>query len=81
MLNLLKRLKRPILHREEGSVVVTAVLVMAIMIPIGLAMLAIVDTQERESGAQRTRDRAFNLADSALHLFSLEDGRRMANRP
>jgi Tfp pilus assembly protein PilX len=75
MLNLLKRLKRPILHREEGSVVVTAVLVMAIMIPIGLALLAIVDTQARESGAERTRDRAFNLADSALHSAAFSLGR------
>ena len=60
-------LTTPILRTERGSALVTAVLVMAIMIPIGLALLAIVDTQARQSGGERTRDRAFNLADSALH--------------
>ena len=60
-------LTRPNLRGERGSAVVTAILVMAIMIPIGLALLAIVDTQAQESGSERTRDRAFNLADSALH--------------
>lgn len=75
MLNLLKRLTRPMLQREEGSIVTTAVLVMAIMIPIGLALLAIVDTQARESGTERTRDRAFNLADSALQSAAFSFGR------
>ena len=60
-------LTRPIIRREDGSAIVTAILVMAIMIPIGLALLAIVDTQATSSGSERTRDRAFNLADSALH--------------
>lgn len=55
--------------------VVTAVLVMAIMIPIGLALLAIVDTQARDSGLERTRDRAFNLADSALNSAAFSLGR------
>ena len=54
------------LRNERGSALVTAILVMAIMIPIGLALLAIVDTQAQQSGSERTRDRAFNLADSAL---------------
>ena len=75
MLKLLKRLTRPVLQREEGSIVTTAVLVMAIMIPIGLALLAIVDTQARESGNERTRDRAFNLADSALQSAAFSFGR------
>ena len=61
------------LRGEHGSIMVTALLVMAIMIPIGFALLAIVDTQAQQSGQERTRDRAFNLADSALHsaAFSL----------
>lgn len=61
MLSDLKRLRN-----ERGSILVTALLVMAAMIPIGFALLAIVDTQARQSGQERTRDRAFNLADSAL---------------
>ena len=73
---MLRRLKLPRLRGEGGSVVVTAVMMMAIMIPIGLALLAIVDTQARESGTERTRDRAFNLAESALQsaAFSLSRG-------
>lgn len=60
---------------EQGSVVVIAVFVMAIMIPLGLALLAIVDNQTRESGVERSRDRAFNLADSALHSAAFSLGR------
>ena len=55
------------LRRQEGSALVTAMMVMLIILPLGLALLAIVDTQAQESGTERTRDRAFNLADSALH--------------
>jgi Tfp pilus assembly protein PilX len=51
---------------QDGSALVTAMMVMLIILPIGLALLSIVDTQARESGIERTRDRAFNLADSAL---------------
>lgn len=70
---MLTRLRR--IGDERGSVVITALLVMAIMIPIGLALLAIVDTQAQESGRERTRDRAFNLADSALHSAAVIMGR------
>lgn len=51
---------------QEGSALVIALLVMMVMLPIGIALLTMVDTQARESGSERTRDRAFNLADSAL---------------
>lgn len=60
---------------EQGSVVVIAVFVLAIIIPLGLALLAIVDNQTRESGVERSRDRAFNLADSALHSAAFSLGR------
>lgn len=68
-------LKRLRFRRDDGSVMVTAMMVMAIMIPIGLALLAIVDTQATESGSERTRDRAFNLAESALHSAAAGLGR------
>lgn len=69
-------LRRADIRSARGSIVVTAVLVMAIMIPIGFALLALVDTQAVQSGSERTRDRAFNLADSALHsaVVSLSRG-------
>lgn len=69
---MLRRRRR--LGDERGSIVVTAVLVMAIMIPIGLALLSLVDTQAKDSGIERTRDRAFNLADSALHSAAVSLG-------
>ena len=37
-----------------------------VMLALGLALLAIVDTQANESSAEVTRDRAFNLAESVL---------------
>ncbi|MBA3746959.1 MAG: hypothetical protein H0W96_05630 [Solirubrobacterales bacterium] len=54
------------LRSEKGSAMITALMVMLIMLPLGLALLSIVDTQARDSGSERTRDRAFNLADSAM---------------
>ena len=68
-------LKLENLRDERGSVIVTAMLVMLIMIPIGLALLSIVDTQARDSGSERDRDRAFNLADSALQSTAFILGR------
>jgi Tfp pilus assembly protein PilX len=59
-------LKRGNFRSEDGSVVITALMVMLIVLPLGLALLSMVDTQARDSGRERTRDRAFNLADSAL---------------
>jgi hypothetical protein len=58
---------------QNGSAMITALMVMLVMLPLGLALLAIVDTQAKDSGNERTRDRAFNLADSALSsaAFSL----------
>jgi hypothetical protein len=54
------------LRSQDGSALVTALMVMLVILPLGLALLAIVDTQAKDSGSERTRDRAFNLADSAL---------------
>jgi hypothetical protein len=59
-------LSRSTLRSQDGSVLVTALMVMMIILPLGFALLSIVDTQARDSGRERSRDRAFNLADSAL---------------
>jgi len=61
------------LGNQQGSAMITALMVMLVILPLGLALLAIVDTQAKDSGSERTRDRAFNLADSALSsaAFSL----------
>jgi Tfp pilus assembly protein PilX len=51
---------------ETGSAMMTALLSTIVMLALGLALLSIVDTQASESGKERTRDRAFNLAESVL---------------
>jgi Tfp pilus assembly protein PilX len=65
-------LSRETLRRQEGSALITALMVILVMLPIGMALLAIVDTQARNSDSERTRDRAFNLADSALTSASFD---------
>jgi Tfp pilus assembly protein PilX len=55
------------LRREEGWVVVTAVIVMSLMMGIGLATYSTVDTQQAQSRVERERDSSFNLSESALY--------------
>lgn len=52
--------------RERGSVLVTALLSVVVMLGLGLALLTVVDTQASSSATERTRDRGFNLAESVL---------------
>lgn len=68
-------LNRVKLRGQDGSAMVSALMVMLVMLPLGLALLSIVDTQARDSGSERTRDRAFNLADSALTSATSNLGR------
>lgn len=51
---------------ESGAALVTALLCTMVMLALGLALLAIVDTQANESTDEATRDRGFNLAESVL---------------
>ena len=68
-------LTRGKLRSETGSAMVSALMVMLVMLPLGLALLSIVDTQAKDSGSERTRDRAFNLADAALTSATFNLGR------
>ena len=61
------RTVRSWLRGEEGWVLVTSIIVCAIMLVIGLALLSVVDTQTRASGVQRQGDSAFNYAEGALN--------------
>jgi Tfp pilus assembly protein PilX len=63
------------LRREEGWVVVTAVIVMSIMMGIGLATYASVDTQQAQSRVERERDSSFNLSESGLYAEAFVLGR------
>jgi hypothetical protein len=52
---------------EEGSVIVTAIVLMAIMLVFGLSLMTIVDQQTAESAKQRTRESSLNLNEGALY--------------
>lgn len=60
---------------ERGSALIVSVIATVLMLALGLALLAIVDTQASESGKERTRDRAFNLTESVLTKQSFVIGR------
>lgn len=63
------------LRRDEGWVVVTAVIVIGLMMGIGLATYATVDTQTAQSRVERERDASFNLGESALYAEAFVLGR------
>jgi len=63
------------LRDETGAALITALLATMIMLGLGLALLAIVDTQASESASERTRDRAFNLSESVLNNEAFVLGR------
>ena len=54
------------LGEERGWALVTAIMLMAVMLGVGLTTVSFVDTQQREARAERVRESAFNLADTAL---------------
>ena len=55
------------LKEESGSALVAAILVMGAIIVLGIAMLASVDTQSRQSGGERGRESTFNWAEGVLN--------------
>ena len=61
------RQSRQQLGSERGSALVTAILVMAIMMSIGLPLMTIVDTQQRATAGERLHESSFNLADAVLN--------------
>jgi Tfp pilus assembly protein PilX len=57
--------------REEGWVVVTAIVLMVIMLGVGLAVLATADTQSQQSRRERARESSFNLAEGLMQAESV----------
>jgi Tfp pilus assembly protein PilX len=51
---------------ERGWAVVTAIFVMTLMVSLGLASFAFVDTETRQSGNERVNESSFNLSEGAL---------------
>ncbi len=55
------------MRSDRGSALVAAVLVMAAIMALGIALLATVDTQTRQSGNERGRESAFNWSEAVLN--------------
>jgi hypothetical protein len=51
---------------ESGSALITTMLAVVVLLGLGLALLSLNDVQAQQSGLERTRDRAFNVAESVL---------------
>jgi type II secretory pathway pseudopilin PulG len=60
------------LREEEGWTVVSAMLVGIVVLGLGLAVMATVDVQSRQSGVERAKEGAFQLAESALNNTTLQ---------
>ena len=60
---------------ESGAALITALMCTLVMLVLGLALLAIVDTQASESASERTRDKGFNLSESVLNSQAFVLGR------
>ena len=55
------------LNREDGWVLVSAIVLMAIMLSIGLSAFAFVDTGQKRSRESRERESALSLAEASLY--------------
>ena len=60
------------LGQEGGSTLIVAVILIAGMMGIGLATAAYVDGEQSQSGRERVRESAFNIAESALDAQVLQ---------
>jgi hypothetical protein len=54
-------------NREDGWVLVSAIVLMAIMLTVGLASFAFVDTGQKRSRESRERESSLSLAEAALY--------------
>ena len=64
------------LAEERGNVLVTAIMLMAVMLSVGMAIASTVDTQTGQSRVERERESTFNLAEAALSAQTFILGRR-----
>jgi hypothetical protein len=67
---------RKLMNQERGSVLVTAMLLLAVMMSLGFAVASQVDGQTRQSRIERERESTFNLAEAALSAQTFILGRR-----
>ena len=60
------------LCHEGGSSLIVAIILIGVMMGIGLATAAYVDGEQAQSGRERVRESAFNIAESALDAQVLQ---------
>jgi Tfp pilus assembly protein PilX len=61
-----------LVSEERGFAVATAIMVLTIMIALGLATAAMVDTQSRQTGRERVKETTFNVSEAVLNAESLQ---------
>jgi Tfp pilus assembly protein PilX len=61
------RMLRTLRRDEGGWALVSAVMLLAVMIALGLGLAATIDVQSKEGGTQRKRETVFNVAEAALN--------------
>lgn len=59
--------RRQHLASESGNALISALLIMGMLAMFGMALLATVDTQQRESGRERQRESAFQMSEAVLN--------------
>jgi hypothetical protein len=59
--------RRTPIQRDDGWVLISAIVLMAIMLSVGLASYAFVDTGQKRSRESRERESALSLAEAALY--------------
>jgi Tfp pilus assembly protein PilX len=59
--------RRTLLTDEAGNALISAVLIMGLLAMFGMALLASVDTQQRESGRERQRESSFQMGEAVLN--------------
>lgn len=55
------------LHRQEGSALVTAMLVMTLCLMVGFTTMSAIDVQQNQSRGERERESSFALGEGALN--------------
>ena len=71
---------RHLLRRQEGSALITAMLVMMLCLMVGFTAMAMIDVQQGQSRGERERESSFALGEGALNaqIFMLSEAGRTA---
>ena len=74
-------MRRHGLRDEDGSILVVAIVLMAVMLTVALSSFAFVDGQQQRATEQRQRESALNLAEGVLYAQGFALARRWPGNP